>query len=764
MSLAARINASIKTNCLDSGLEEELLTKDRTRAKNRNESQFWDYKEKVDLERELDVAKLSKRILAFHNAKGGAIFFGIDNKFNVKGVALSETLDSKRINDKIRSYVGPRVQVFQDVIALHGDRCIWSIFIPPKANLPVALQKDGPANERGRVELKRHMFFLRVGDESKVCLDPIDIYSLFTNVDASQQEAYAFDIDEPYFRLLAPHCERFFGRQAVLDQVRDALKLRNPLISLDGLGGVGKSAIAIELARQAYDAREYEFIASMSAKSRVWQGQVVSRIAGFSGFSEFISILASVLTVERSVDVEKTKANVLNAMDGVRGLLLIDNVEDIADDQVIRFLFREVPAPVKILITSRVERVMGALSVPIPEMGEFEARELFEFELARQGYVRKQSDTASVNAIVELTGRIPLAIKWSASIAARSGSLSAAEATFRGAHSIKQEFLAFCFTTMFEGLSKNAKRIALLNPYLDANWTLPVLSIALDTPEESVVSALAELESRGLVFKKAAELDGMPQFLPITKDFLFIKAKQSREVEEEADARLAAALGDANPLVMGLDKNKQIEVLIHAVKKGIAEEKLDDAERLALFLGQLLEGRENPWGRFLAGQIMYLRGNRASGKDLMNQAIAKAGVPQQQAVFEMMLGQLLVGAQSKAERYEGAADIVKAATKGEEISPAIAEKVVELLVRENDFALIRALISVNHKPLTCLQIIRTCDRLGISQNQQRLFELGPSLKVVVEEALRLRAPDIQDAERQKFQSLAAVLERMFRNP
>ena len=168
--------------------------------------------------------------------------------------------------------------------------------------------------------------------------------------------------------------------------------------------------MAIELARQFYDGRDYEFLISLSAKSRVWQGSVMSRVAGFSGITEFLETIATSLDLPPQVSMDDTKAAILDAMHGLRGLLLIDNIEDVEDEQVISFLYREVPDPVKVLVTSRISRNMGSLSVPVPEMHEDEAIQLFEIELKRQGYSRKVTDSAAIRSIVKFTGGIPLVL------------------------------------------------------------------------------------------------------------------------------------------------------------------------------------------------------------------------------------------------------------------------------------------------------------------------------------------------------------------
>lgn len=764
MSLSAAIAASLKQLAMAPTFESELLTKDKTKAKNRNEGQWWDYKEELDVSQALGVAKLARHVLAFHNAKGGAICIGIDDKFVVKGIQASDAVDTKRVNDKLRAYVGPRVKVFQETIELANGRVIWIIFVAGVAagQLPVAAQKEAPVDPRTNKSLfKKNTFFLRVDDESKACQDPVDIYSLFTDVDASQQEAYALEIDEPYFRLLAPHCEQFIGRQGVLDKVREALQLRHPVVSLDGLGGVGKSAVAIQLAKQFYDGRDYEFLISLSAKSRVWQGSVMSRVAGFSGVTEFLETIAHSLDLPPLPTIDDTKAAILDAMRGVRGLLLIDNIEDVEDEQVISFLYREVPDPVKVLVTSRISRNMGALSVPVPEMQEDEAIELFEMELKRQGYARKQGDSGAIRSIVKSTGGIPLALKWSASIAAKSGSLRTAEDAFKGAPIEKREFLDFCFTTMFEELDENARNVALLYPYLGTSWTLPILSISLDVPEEEVVRALAELENRGVVFAKGAQPEDMPGVLPLTKEFLTIKVRNNTDLEEKVDARLADALGQANPLVANLDTQKGQEVLAAAIERKIAKGDLVAAEKLAKFMVRLVNGSENKKAQFYTGQIVYLKDQADAGKEAMQAVLKAMAESPEKTVFDLTFGTLLLDAARKQDRLEGALHLVRLAAKGVEVTPQVLGKVTDMLMRQGDIGNIRLLLSVQHRAPAAAAIAKAFDKSTLAQNQQQQHEIGLPLKALFEEAAKAKASDITAAERQRFATFAQNLGKLF---
>ena len=50
------------------------------------------------------------------------------------------------------------------------------------------------------------------------------------------------------------------------------------------------------------------------------------------------------------------------------GLLVIDNLEDVTDVGVLNFLSLEVPYPAKILVTSRTNKELGAITKSVPEM------------------------------------------------------------------------------------------------------------------------------------------------------------------------------------------------------------------------------------------------------------------------------------------------------------------------------------------------------------------------------------------------------------
>jgi hypothetical protein len=77
------------------------------------EDQWWDFKEgipRLAKGSDLEWAKISADVLAFHNQQGGVIFFGIHNS-DFRFVGTTQALDTKLFNDKIRKYCGDKFWV-----------------------------------------------------------------------------------------------------------------------------------------------------------------------------------------------------------------------------------------------------------------------------------------------------------------------------------------------------------------------------------------------------------------------------------------------------------------------------------------------------------------------------------------------------------------------------------------------------------------------------------------------------------------------------
>ena len=188
-----------------------------------------------------------------------------------------------------------------------------------------------------------------------------------------------------YHNLPQPDYTRFVGRQKELDWLRRCLAPSDRVwqMVIAGIGGVGKSALALAIAHE-YSERynelpleeRFEAIIWISAKEEVLtiQGRKEFALPGliFHTLEDIYTTIAQTLEREditRAI-LEEQDHLVQRALSAQRTLLVIDSLESVTDDRVRTFL-RNLPLPTKCIITSRewvdVAAVLKLTGLPLEE-------------------------------------------------------------------------------------------------------------------------------------------------------------------------------------------------------------------------------------------------------------------------------------------------------------------------------------------------------------------------------------------------------------
>lgn len=225
----------------------------------------------------------------------------------------------------------------------------------------------------------------------------------------------------PYNNLPQPTYVRFVGRDTEIGWLRDRLSPtdRTWQIALTGIGGVGKTALALAVAdeyRRRYhelSAEErFEAIVWVSAKEEVLTAQGRERAdlpdAILHTLEDVYTAIARVLEREDITRAlpEEQDALVQKALQRQRTLLVMDNMESVEDDRIKAFL-RKLPAPTKAIITSREwidvadVRILKGLS---PE----EAETLIQEEATARGVALNAQQR---ERLYNLTAGLPLPLK-----------------------------------------------------------------------------------------------------------------------------------------------------------------------------------------------------------------------------------------------------------------------------------------------------------------------------------------------------------------
>lgn len=341
--------------------------------------------------------------------------------------------------------------------------------------------------------------------------------------------------------------EQFVGRQRELAEVRRLLGPRSRafVLTIDGIGGIGKSALALEAAYSLCNAyaslpevERFDALVWVSAKrSYLTADGILERRQVFRTLDDLYAAIAQVLdfpaiTRARAEDQRTIVEQVLSEQ---RTLLILDNLETVDDEELLVFL-RELPEPTKALVTTR-HRIDVAHPVRLMGMPHTDALILSAQEATRKGVTLTPDEHEQ---LWQRTGGVPLALVWSIGLMGLGGSV---ESVLRRLGSGQSDIARFCF----------AESIAQIRGG-DAYWLLLALALfASDASREAlgVVAGLGEdhfgrdVGLEALLRLSLVNKDGDRfSLLPLTKSFVQDEVKVHGPRMQAARHQWAAYYGE----------------------------------------------------------------------------------------------------------------------------------------------------------------------------------------------------------------------------
>jgi tetratricopeptide (TPR) repeat protein len=323
-----------------------------------------------------------------------------------------------------------------------------------------------------------------------------------------------------YHNLPQPDYVRFVGREEEQARVDELLSPANRawVVTIDGIGGIGKSALALEVAHRYlhdYDRlppeERFHAIVWTSAKASVLTADGIAPRRQVTRTLEDVYTTIAV-TLERE-DITRARPEeqdnvVSRALTRQRTLLIVDNLETIDDERVNAFL-RELPAPTKAVVTTR-HRLDVAYPVRLTGMPREDGLTLIAQECKKKGVTLASVDEGK---LFDRTGGVPLAIVWSV---AQMGYGYGVDVVMDRLGQPSSDIAQFCFEGTVErirGTDAHALLMALAVFASDASRE--ALGSVTRLPELDRDDGLAKLEKLSLVNKTGSRFS----LLPMTRQF-----------------------------------------------------------------------------------------------------------------------------------------------------------------------------------------------------------------------------------------------------
>ena len=344
----------------------------------------------------------------------------------------------------------------------------------------------------------------------------------------------------------SPH---FIGRKSEFNALLKNLSInsRTWIVTITGIGGVGKTALALEVAHHCLKASldkssEHDHLLSFdgfvwtSAKKDYLEGdRVIGRLMVTSTLDGIVEEILRVIapTIHKNLpSPQKQLEKVLELLGSKRILLIIDNMEEIEDDRVISFL-SDLPNPSKAIVTDR--RPMHH-SFPI-RLTALEKPEAF---LLCEGYAKESGLELTFEQVDEITARagyIPLGIIWAIGYMA-STQCSTGDVFRRIGDVNSNDLLEYIFEQSFGWISDNARLILTILSIIDSPICGRELIDWSSLPKHKATEAIGELIGYALIFADKND-QSRNNFIgssdnksyrvsPLTRDFVISRTKEQQ--------------------------------------------------------------------------------------------------------------------------------------------------------------------------------------------------------------------------------------------
>ena len=336
---------------------------------------------------------------------------------------------------------------------------------------------------------------------------------------------------------------RLIGRQDEIQHLQELLSPRYAayLITVDGIGGVGKTALVLDIAYQIWRASIGEIVAphlpifdaiiSVSAKQQYLTAQGLLRSTQVH--STLRRIFQEVtLTLERD-DIRLTPLQeqpdlVREALGRQRTLLIVDNLETMEDKQEILSFLYQLPPTVKVVVTTR-ERAMFS-PIRLEQLAEEAALELIERQAEEKEVSLSQKE---VQMLYKRIGGIPAALVYA--IGQRAAGYSV-ETILHNVPRVEGDVARFCFQGSVEPLRGQKAHAVLMTfalfPRMPSRSTVTYVA-GLETDPIDAEEALSQLQRLSLL----REFRDRLRMLPLTREYALAELKAHPDFEQEARER-----------------------------------------------------------------------------------------------------------------------------------------------------------------------------------------------------------------------------------
>jgi len=302
-----------------------------------------------------------------------------------------------------------------------------------------------------------------------------------------------------------PRKAPFFGRNVELDFALKALSPdeRGWGLVIDGIGGIGKTAIAIEVAYQCQEKAFFDEYVFITAKQLVLEPSGIHKTLlkenSLDGFLNELARRIGRADLAQPIEMSKKQKEILDALRERRVLIIFDNLETLPkpEQHSLTEFLKYLPVGSKAIITTRQGVGESVAQLRLDKLSWEDSLKIIKNQIEIQGAGNfPKLDDMRWKELYDHTGGSPLALIWSIGLI-RTLSFDVILQRFRDG--IQGDLSEFLYSESFHQMDENEKHAMSALAFFETPTTKDGLSRTSGLPLRSIDTVLERLRVFGLV-------------------------------------------------------------------------------------------------------------------------------------------------------------------------------------------------------------------------------------------------------------------------